>query len=147
MLFSGYWQRPDESAAGMRDGWNSVGDMGRLDDEGQLYIVDRKKDMVISGGVNVYPREIEDVLLAHPNVSDAAVIGVPDDRWGERLCAFVVLRAGGAADAGVFAEFCRDKLAGYKIPREFVSLPELPRNANGKVLKTELRKRACQKTQ
>ena len=124
----------------MRDGWVSVGDMARRDDEGFLYIVDRKKDMIISGGVNIYPREIEEILFAHPDVSDVAVIGVPDETWGERLKAFVVARAPLSAEA--ISTFCAGKIAGYKIPREVAQVDHLPRNANGKVLKTKLREMA-----
>jgi long-chain acyl-CoA synthetase len=116
-----------------------VGDLARRDDEGYVYIVDRKKDMVISGGVNIYPREIEEVLLAHPAVSDIAVVGVPDERWGERLRAFVVLRPGARLSVDDIGSFCAGRLAPYKIPKELRSIEVLPRNANGKVLKTELR--------
>lgn len=137
--FSGYWKRPDETAKAVRDGWVSVGDMARRDSEGFIYIVDRLKDMVISGGVNVYPREIEDVLFSHPAIEDVAVVGIPDERWGETLKAFAVLRAPLSVDA--MAAFCADKLAAYKIPKQLEIVSELPRNANGKVLKTELRLR------
>ena len=138
MLFNGYWNRPEETAKAVRDGWVSVGDMARRDAEGFLYIVDRKKDMVISGGVNIYPREVEEVLLAHPLVADAAVIGVPDETWGERLKAFVVPR-GAAITAEAIGAHCAGRIAGYKIPRDVALVDALPRNANGKVLKTELR--------
>jgi long-chain acyl-CoA synthetase len=138
-LFNGYWKRDDETDRAFRDGWVSVGDMAKRDAEGYLYIVDRKKDMVISGGVNIYPREIEEVLLGHPAVSDIAVIGVPDEKWGERLRAFVVLRAGFTLEVGDLITYCTGRLAGYKIPRELRLIDVLPRNANGKVLKTELR--------
>ncbi len=138
-LFNGYWNRPEETVAAFNDGWVSVGDMAKRDDEGFIYIVDRKKDMVISGGVNIYPREIEELLLRHPAVADIGVVGVPDDRWGERLKAFAVVREGFTLSPEDIAAFCADKLAAYKIPRELVLIPALPRNANGKVLKTELR--------
>ena len=126
-------------AEAVRDGWVSVGDMAKRDADGFLYIVDRKKDMVISGGVNVYPREIEELLLTHPAVADIAVIGVPDEQWGERLRTFAVVRDGHALTAADIASFCAGKLASYKIPKELVLIDALPRNANGKVLKTELR--------
>jgi long-chain acyl-CoA synthetase len=138
-LFNGYWNRPAATAEALRDGWVTVGDLARRDDEGYVYIVDRKKDMVISGGVNIYPREIEEVLLAHPAVSDIAVVGVPDERWGERLRAFVVLRPGARLSVDDIGSFCAGRLAPYKIPKELRSIEVLPRNANGKVLKTELR--------
>ena len=138
MLFNGYWNRPDETAQAVRDGWASVGDMARRDAEGFLYIVDRKKDLVISGGVNIYPREVEEVLFAHPDIADVAVIGVPDETWGERLKAFVVPREG-PITLQTLAEHCAGRIAGYKIPKELALVAALPRNANGKVLKTELR--------
>jgi acyl-CoA synthetase (AMP-forming)/AMP-acid ligase II len=116
-----------------------VGDMGRIDEDGFLYLVDRKSDMVISGGVNIYPREIEDVLATHQAIADVAVIGVPDDKWGERLCACAVLHPGEMLTAAQVETFCRGRLAGYKIPRELRVLTTLPRTANGKVIKRALR--------
>jgi len=138
-LFNGYWRKPRETAEAFRDGWVSVGDMARRDEEGYIYIVDRKKDMVISGGVNIFPREVEEELLRHPDILDAAVVGVPDERWGESLKAFVVLRAGAKLSAEELAAFCEGRLARFKIPRIVDALPALPRNAYGKVLKGELR--------
>lgn len=139
VLFNGYWNRPEETAKAVKDGWVSVGDMARRDAEGFLYIVDRKKDMVISGGVNIYPREVEEVLFAHPDIADVAVIGVPDETWGERLKAFVVPRDGIDFTADMLAAHCAGRIAGYKIPKDVALVEALPRNANGKVLKTELR--------
>ena len=139
VMFNGYWNRPEETAKAVRDGWVSVGDMARRDEEGFLYIVDRIKDMVISGGVNIYPREIEELLFTHPAIADVAVVGVPDVTWGERLKTFAVLREPlTAEDLGAF---CAGKIAPYKIPRELEAVDALPRNANGKVLKTQLRAR------
>ncbi len=138
-LFNGYWERPEETAACMRGAFISAGDLARRDADGCYYIVDRKKDMVISGGFNVYPREIEEVLLQHPAVSDCAVIGLPDARWGERLRACVVFKAGNTVSGEEIQNFCRGSLADYKVPRDVVSVEELPRNANGKVLKRILR--------
>ena len=138
-LFNGYWRKPRETAGAFRGGWVSVGDMARRDEEGYIYIVDRKKDMVISGGVNIYPREVEEELLRHPDILDAAVVGVPDPRWGESLKAFVVLRAGLRMNAEELADFCEGRLARFKIPRTVETLPALPRNAYGKVLKGELK--------
>ncbi|WP_404477797.1 class I adenylate-forming enzyme family protein [Novosphingobium sp. BL-52-GroH] len=138
-LFNGYWKLPAETRAAYKDGWVSVGDMARRDEEGFIYIVDRKKDMVISGGVNIYPREIEEVLLHHPAIADVAVVGIPDDRWGERLKAFVVPRGGIALTADDIAGFCAGRLAAYKVPRDLTLLDVLPRNTAGKILKTELR--------
>ena len=137
-LFNGYWNRPEETAEAYRDGWVTVGDMVRRDAEGYCYIVDRKKDMVISGGVNIYPREIEEVLIGHPQVRDVAVIGVPDDKWGESLKAFVV---GDTIDGESLEAFCTERISRMKTPRAFEFIDTIPRNATGKVLKTELRKR------
>lgn len=142
--FNGYWHRDAETAQAVQDGWVSVGDMARRDAEGFLYIVDRKKDMVISGGVNIYPREIEEVLFQHPAIADIAVVGQPDDTWGEVLEAFAVVRPGATLSVEDMAAFCAGTLTGYKIPRRLTLLDSLPRNANGKVLKTSLRKGAGQ---
>jgi acyl-CoA synthetase (AMP-forming)/AMP-acid ligase II len=123
----------------MRDGWVSAGDLARRDARGFYYIVDRKKDMVVSGGLNIYPREIEEILHRHPAVREVAVIGVADHHWGEKLRAFVVLRETAQATDQSLIDFCRGQLADFKIPREFRFLAELPRNVGGKILKTELR--------
>ena len=139
-LFNGYWKRPEETAAAFTDGWVSVGDMARRDDEGYVYIVDRKKDMVITGGINVYPREIEEVLMHHPRVAEAAVVGIPDEKWGESLKAFVTLKRGAEFDPVVLADYCAEELARFKVPKQFALIDTLPRNPSGKVLKTELRK-------
>jgi acyl-CoA synthetase (AMP-forming)/AMP-acid ligase II len=141
-LFNGYWQREQETAEAFRDGWVSVGDLVRRDDEGYIYIVDRKKDMVISGGVNIYPREIEEVLFAHPEVRDAAVIGVPDDKWGESLKAFVVKPANSSLDEDALIEFCEGRISRMKTPRQVEFIDVIPRNPTGKVLKTDLRQRS-----
>ncbi len=138
--FAGYWNRPDETAAAFKEGWVTVGDVAKRDEDGFIYIVDRKKDMVISGGVNIYPREIEELLFTHPAISDVAVIGVTDDKWGERLKAFVVPKAGESVTAESVVSFCDGKLSSYKVPKDVAEIDVLPRNANGKVLKTELRK-------
>lgn len=138
-LFNGYWERPEETTSCMRDQWISAGDLAREDDDGCYYIVDRKKDMVVSGGLNIYPREIEEVLLQHPAVADCAVIGVPDERWGERLRACLVQRGGRGATAEEIIAFCRTLLADYKVPRDIVTVADLPRNSNGKVLKRLLK--------
>jgi acyl-CoA synthetase (AMP-forming)/AMP-acid ligase II len=141
VMFNGYWNRPEETAKAVRDGWVSVGDMARRDGEGFLYIVDRIKDMVISGGVNIYPREIEELLFTHPSIQDVAVVGIPDATWGERLKTFAVLREPLTADE--VSAFCAGKIAPYKIPRELEAVEALPRNANGKVLKMQLRGRSA----
>ena len=141
-VFAGYWGRPDATAeAFTADGWFRSGDLGRLDDEGFLTLVDRKKDMVITGGENVYSAEVEDVLFAHPSVAEAAIIGIPDERWGESVFAVVVLRSGAIASAEDLITYSRSQLAKYKAPKSVVFVEALPRNAAGKVLKRELRER------
>ncbi|HKJ09885.1 MAG TPA: AMP-binding protein [Gammaproteobacteria bacterium] len=138
-LFNGYWGRPEATAAALREGWLTVGDLARRDEEGYLYIVDRKKDMIISGGVNVYPREIEEWLLRHSAVAEAAVIGVPDEYWGEAVQACVVRRPGAKVTAGQLMAHCEGHLARYKLPRAIAFVDALPRNAAGKVLKRQMR--------
>jgi acyl-CoA synthetase (AMP-forming)/AMP-acid ligase II len=140
-LFNGYWGRPQETAEAYRDGWVTVGDLARRDTEGYLYIVDRLKDMVISGGVNIYPREVEEVIFQHPGVQEAAVIGVPDEKWGEVLKAFIVPRANADLSADVLLEFLGSRIARMKLPKHVEFIEQIPRNANGKVLKTALRAR------
>ena len=135
----GYWKKPDATASTIRDGWYHSGDLGHLDSEGLLYLVDRKKDMIITGGENVYSTEVEDVLARHPAVAECAVFAIPDDRWGEAVAAAVVLREGMAATADELRDFCRAGLAGYKVPRLIELQRELPRSGAGKILKRELR--------
>ena len=139
-LFNGYWNRPEETAAAFRDGWFSAGDLARRDEEGYLYIVDRKKDMILSGGVNIYPRDIEEVLYALPGVVEAAVVGIPDAKWGEAVCAF--LRTGAERpDPETAIAWCRERLAPHKVPKVVRYVDEIPRNVAGKVLKKDLRAR------
>jgi len=138
-MFNGYWQDGKRFVPPLRDGWFSAGDLARQDDEGYFYIVDRKKDMVVTGGINVYPRQIEELLYRHPAVLEAAVIGVPDEQWGERLKGFVACRPGASATAEELIEFLKPQLSSYKIPREFEFLAELPRNPAGKILKRALK--------
>jgi fatty-acyl-CoA synthase len=135
----GYWERPEANASSFTDGWLHTGDAARIDEDGYVYIVDRWKDMFISGGENVYPAEVEQVLFHHPNVLDVAVIGVPDERWGEVGMAVVVPRDPAAFDRDGLLAFCDGKLARYKIPKRVTTVDELPRNAAGKVLKRDLR--------
>jgi long-chain acyl-CoA synthetase len=139
MHFNGYLNRDDETAATIQGDWVTVGDLAMRDNDGFLYIVDRKKDMVISGGVNIYPREIEEVLLRHPAIADIAVVGIADERWGEVLKAFAVIKPGLDLTVQDIAEFCAGRLSPYKIPKQLAHLESLPRNANGKVIKRELR--------
>ncbi|ABZ82816.1 long-chain-fatty-acid-coa ligase [Heliomicrobium modesticaldum Ice1] len=138
-VMSGYLGLPQETAAAIRDGWLHTGDLAYKDDEGYLFIVDRKKDLIIVGGLNVYPREVEEVLYSHPSVKEAAVIGTPDKTRGEAVRAFVVVREGMALNRKELMAYLRTNLATYKLPREIVELEALPRNATGKVLKKELR--------
>jgi acyl-CoA synthetase (AMP-forming)/AMP-acid ligase II len=139
-VMSGYWRRPEATAESLRDGWLHTGDLGRLTDDGVLYLLDRTKDMIISGGSNVYAVEVEQVLSSHPGVGDVAVIGVPDDLWGEMVVA-VVVPVDGDIDSAVLEQHCRVSLAGYKIPRRWLQVESLPRNAYGKVVKRDLRAR------
>jgi acyl-CoA synthetase (AMP-forming)/AMP-acid ligase II len=138
-LMRGYWNLPEASAEALHAGWMHTGDAAIMDDAGYVYIQDRVKDMIVSGGENVYPREIEDVLFRHPAVADAAVIGVPDAQWGEVVKAIVVLRGGASATEAELIDLCRAQLASYKRPRSVDFIAELPRNPSGKVLKRELR--------
>ena len=131
-LMRGYWNLPDATAEALKDGWMHTGDGGRLDADGYLYIEDRLKDMIVAGGENVYPREIENVLFEHPAIADCAVIGVPSDRWGEEVKAVVALSQGADLVESELIEFCRGRLAGFKIPRSVDVLGEIPRNASGK---------------
>lgn len=138
-VMKGYWNLPDETADALRGGWMHTGDAGTLDDEGYVYVLDRIKDMIVSGGENVYPRVVEEVVFKHPAIADAAVFGVPDDQWGEAVKAVVLLREGTSVTEEEIIEFCRGQMGGFECPKsvEFVSV--LPRNASGKVLKRELR--------
>jgi acyl-CoA synthetase (AMP-forming)/AMP-acid ligase II len=141
MLITGYYKDDEATSDSQLDGFFSVGDMCRVDEEGYYYIVDRKKDMVISGGVNIYPAEIEAVLRAHPDVFDCAVIGVPDADWGESLKAVVALKPGRRVPPESLLAFCRERLADYKLPRSFDFVDEIPHNPTGKPLKRDLRER------
>jgi fatty-acyl-CoA synthase len=136
-VFPGYWRNSEATAAAFRDGWLATGDLAECDDEGDYWIRGRLKDLVVSGGENVYPAEIEAVLHDHPDVVEAAVIGVPDERWGEVCAAFVVLRLPLGEEE--LAEHCRTRLARFKVPKSFHVVDELPRNSLGKVVKSELR--------
>jgi long-chain acyl-CoA synthetase len=138
-VMAGYWQRPEATAETLKDGWLWTGDLGRLDERGYLYVLDRTKDLIITGGANVYAREVEDVLVACPGVRDAAVFGVRHRVWGEAVTAAVV--GSGALDEAAILAFCRERLAGYKCPKRVHLVDTLPRSAYGKVLKRELRER------
>jgi fatty-acyl-CoA synthase len=140
-LMRAYWNLPDQSAEALRGGWLHTGDAGLLDEEGFLYIQDRVKDMIVSGGENVYPREVEDVLYQHPAVADVAVIGVPDERFGEAVKAIVVKRPGHGVGAEELLEYCKGRLGGFKRPKSVDFVDALPRNPTGKVLKKDLREK------
>jgi len=144
-VMKGYWNRPEETAIALRDGWLYTGDVARMDEDGFFYIVQRKKDMIIVSGFNVYPNEVEDVLFTHPAVLEAAVIGVPDPYRGEAVKAFITLRPGAAATADEVIEFCRANLAKYKVPTLVEFMTSLPKSAVGKVLRRELREMESQK--
>ncbi len=136
-----YWRKPDETKETIRDGWLYTGDMGYYDEKGFIYIADRKKDMIITGGENVYPKEVEDVLYRHPAVKEAAVIGVPDPYWVERVHALVVLKENAQAEEEDIISFCRKHIAHYKAPKSVEFVESLPKNPQGKILKKEIRKR------
>lgn len=136
-VMAGYWRNPDQTAEALVDGWLRTGDLGRMDGDGYLYIVGRSKDMLISGGVNIYPSEIEAVLYDHPAVADAAVVGRPDPEWGERPVAFVELRPEESLDG--LADWCAERLAKIKVPDEFIAVDSFPRTVTGKIRKIELR--------
>lgn len=139
MVSPGYWQKPEATAKAIVDGWFRTGDMVQQDEEGYLFVVDRIKNMYISGGENVYPAEVERVLLSHPDISEAAVVGVPDPKWGEAGRAFVVLREGAALQAEAVRDFCRERLAKFKVPREVVRIGQLPKNDTGKINRAKLK--------
>ncbi|MGH6989428.1 MAG: AMP-binding protein [Stellaceae bacterium] len=135
VIMAGYWQNPEASAASLRGGWLHTGDVGALDEEGYLHLKDRSKDLIISGGSNIYPREVEEALLAHPSVREVSVIGRPDREWGEAVVAYVV----GEADAAALDALCLSRIARFKRPKDYVFVDALPKNNYGKILKTELR--------
>jgi len=141
VMFSGYWNQPDTTAAALADGWYRTGDLGRRDAAGYYYIVDRTKDMIISGGENIYSIEVERALAAHPQVASVAVVGVPDEKWGEKVTAFVVLVPGSALGEDDLKAHCRTLIAGYKVPKSIHIEQSLPQTASGKIQKAELRRR------
>jgi acyl-CoA synthetase (AMP-forming)/AMP-acid ligase II len=140
-VMKGYYKDEEATREALRGGWLHTGDLARVDEEGFVYIVDRKKDMIVSGGENIYPREIEEILYSHPKIEDVAIIGVPDSLWGESVKAFVVLKKGDKMTEGEVIDYCKTHLASYKKPKSVEFVESLPRNPSGKVLKTQLRKR------
>jgi len=141
MVMVQYWRKPDETRDVMVDGWLHTGDMGYYDEKGYIYLVDRKKDMIVTGGENVYPREVEEVLYRHPAVAEAAVIGIPDELWIERVHAVLVLKEGQQTTGDEIMEFCKQHLARYKAPKSVEFVVSLPKNPQGKILKRELREK------
>jgi acyl-CoA synthetase (AMP-forming)/AMP-acid ligase II len=140
-VMKGYYKDPEGTAEALKGGWLHTGDIGRMDEEGFVYIVDRKKDMIISGGENIYPREIEELLYHHPKIREAAAVGIPDPLWGESVKAFVVLKTGMSMTEEEVIEYCKAHLASYKKPKQVKFVDSLPRNPSGKVLKNLLRER------
>jgi long-chain acyl-CoA synthetase len=138
-IMKGYWRRPDATEEAMRGGWFHTGDMGRVDEEGYFFIVDRKKDLIIRGGYNVYPREVEEILYEHPNIREAAVLGVPHDQWGEEIGAAVVLHEGEELTPDEVSDYVKERIAAYKYPRIVWFMEELPKGPTGKILKREIK--------
>ncbi|CUH66397.1 Long-chain-fatty-acid--CoA ligase FadD13 [Thalassovita gelatinovora] len=141
IVMPGYWQNPEATDKTIRDGWLLTGDVGFMDEDGYVTMQDRSKDMIISGGTNIYPREVEEALLTHPTVAEVSVVGRPDAEWGEVVVAFVVMATGAEMDQAALDAHCLDQIARFKRPKAYFTLNELPKNNYGKVLKTELRKR------
>ena len=138
-VMTGYWNKPEATAETLKDGWMHTGDAAKMDKRGYIFIQDRIKDMIVSGGENIYPAEVENALFQHPAVADAAVIGIPSEQWGETVLAFLVLQRDEKPTTEDLIEHCRAHLAGYKLPRQIEFMDALPRNASGKVLKNQLR--------
>jgi acyl-CoA synthetase (AMP-forming)/AMP-acid ligase II len=136
----GYYKAPQATARVLRNGWLHTGDAGWIDEDGFIFLAGRNKDIIISGGVNIYPNEVEAALMQHPAVQEAAVIGVEDALWGEKVVAVVVPAKNASCTAQLLMDFCRERLAGFKCPRSVVFTPELPRNAAQKIMKQELKK-------
>ena len=141
LVMAGYYKNPDATAEASRHGWHHTGDVGYLDSDGYLYIVDRLKDMIITGGFNVYSAEVEQAVLAHPAVLDCAVVGLPDDKWGERVTAIIQPLAGRDVTAEEIRVWVRDRLGSVKAPKQVEIWPDLPRSRVGKVLKADVRSR------
>ena len=138
-VMAGYYRNPEETARAVRAGWLHTGDMGRLDEDGFLFIVERKKDLIIRGGFNIYPREVEEALYAHPKIAEAAVVGMKDPLMGEDVLAFVVLKDGQRATAEEIGAFCESRLARFKCPKQIRLVDSLPKSPIGKILRKELR--------
>lgn len=145
-IMKGYWNMPDETAGTLKDGWLYTGDVARIDEDGYFYIVDRKKDMIVAGGYNVYPREIEEVLFEHPDVAEAVAVGIPDEYRGETAKAFVVKKQNSDTSEEEILAFCKERLAPYKIPKAIEFRDELPKSAVGKLLRRVLADEEREKT-
>ena len=141
----GYWNRPKATAETLQDGWLKTGDMGHADEEGYLYVTDRKKDMLLVNGINVYPREIEEFLYGHPKILDVQVIGVPDEKYGEELCAWIKLRDGEGASADDIKAFCKGQIAHFKVPRYIEFVDDFPMTVTGKIQKFVMRDQMIEK--
>lgn len=141
VVMLGYWKNPEATEETLRHGWLHTGDLGTMDDRDYIYLLDRSKDMVISGGENVYTREVEEVILRHPAVYEVAVIGVPDEKWGEAIKAIVSVRPGMKVSEKEIIDFCKQNLAGYKKPKSVEFIAEMPKNAYGKIVKKDLREK------
>ena len=139
MVFKGYWNQPEETAKVVRDGYFYTGDLATVNEHGYINIVDRAKDVIISGGENISSIEVEDVLYRHPKVLEAAVVGIPSERWGETPLAVIVLQQGEESSTDEIVDFCRENMAHFKVPRQIEFVTELPRTATGKLKKFELR--------
>ena len=137
-VMKGYWNKPEATAEAIPDGWFRTGDLATMDDEGYFTIVDRKKDMILRGGMNVYPREVEEVIYTHPDVVEVAVVGLPDELMGEQVGAAVALREGATATPEDIIEFTKERIAAYKYPRKVWVVPELPKGPTGKILRREV---------
>jgi long-chain acyl-CoA synthetase len=146
-LMSGYYKQPEETAESIRNGWFYTADIGYMDEEGYLYIVDRKKDMIIAGGFNIYPREIDEVLYEHPKIQEACAVGLPDKYRGETVKAFVVVKEGETLTEEEVIAHCRENLTAYKMPKLIEFMGELPKSAIGKVLRRELREMQLARTE
>jgi acyl-CoA synthetase (AMP-forming)/AMP-acid ligase II len=139
-VMRGYWNQPEATASSVRDGWMHTGDAAYMDADGYVFIYDRVKDMIVTGGENVYPAEVENAIFGHPDLVDVAVIGVPDETWGEAVKAIAVLKPGAASDAASVIAWARERIAGYKAPKSVDFVAAIPRNITGKILRRELRK-------
>jgi len=141
LVMAGYYKNPDATAEASAHGWHHTGDIGYLDGDGYLFIVDRAKDMIITGGFNVYSAEVEQALMAHPAVRDCGVVGLPDDKWGERVVAVLQLQPGVEVDPAAITAFVKERIGSVKTPKQVEIWPDLPRSTVGKVLKTEMKTR------